>query len=58
MREENLVCKVRTRSKYSSYKGQVGKVAGNLLKRDFDADAPNVKWVTNATEFKVADRKV
>lgn len=58
MREENLVCKVRTRSKYSSYKGQVGKVAEHLLKRDFDADAPNLKWVTDVTEFKIADRKV
>lgn len=58
MREDNLVCKVRTRRKYSSYKGQVGKVAGNLLKRKFDAHGPNVKWVTDVTEFKVADRKV
>ncbi|ALE06263.1 integrase [Arthrobacter sp. ERGS1:01] len=57
-REENLVCKVRTRSKYSSYKGQVGKIADNLLKREFDAQAPNTKWVTDVTEFKIAERKV
>lgn len=58
MREENLVCKVRTRSKYSSYRGQVGKVADNLLKREFNAQSPNTKWVTDVTEFKIAGRKV
>lgn len=58
MRAENLDCKVRRRRKYSSYKGQVGKVAENLLKRDFDTPAPNLKWVTDVTEFKVSDRKV
>lgn len=58
MREQNLVCKVRTRSKYSSYKGKVGKIADNLLKREFDTDAPNTKWVTDVTEFKIAERKI
>ena len=58
MREENLVCRVRSRRRYTSYKGQVGKVAENKLKREFDAGAPNLKWVTDVTEFKVADRKV
>ena len=58
MREEKLVCKVRTRRRYSSYKGQVGKIAENLLKREFDTEAPNTKWVTDVTEFKVAERKV
>ncbi len=41
MREENLACKVRSRRRYSSYKGQVGKVAENQLKREFDTAAPN-----------------
>lgn len=58
MREEKLVCKVRTRRRYSSYKGQVGKIAENLLKREFDTEAPNTKWVTDVTEFKVAEHKV
>ena len=36
MREESLLCsKFRTRSrKYSSYKGQIGKVADNIVKKD------------------------
>jgi putative transposase len=33
-------------------------VAPNLLKRQFDADAPDQKWVTDVTEFSVGDRKL
>lgn len=35
MREESLLCtKFKTRSrKYSSYKGQIGKVADNVVRR-------------------------
>lgn len=58
MREPNLACKVRSRRRYSSYKGQVDKVAENKLRREFDTAAPNTKWVTDVTEFKVTDRKV
>ncbi|MET8798174.1 hypothetical protein ABZV91_17280 [Nocardia sp. NPDC004568] len=28
------------------------------MKREFTAEAPNQKWVTDVTEFAVADRKV
>lgn len=58
MHKEKLFCKVRTRRKYFSYKGQVGKIAENLLKREFDTEAPNTKWVTDVTEFRVAEQKV
>ena len=44
--------------KYHSYKGTVGKVANNLLKRDFHADKPFEKLTTDITEFKVGDEKV
>lgn len=44
--------------KYNSYKGEVGKVAENLLNRDFHADAPNEKWVTDVTQFTVCGNKV
>jgi putative transposase len=36
---------VRVR-KYRSYKGEVGKIALNLLNRDFSAKQPNEKWCT------------
>jgi transposase InsO family protein len=44
--------------KYRSYKGQQGKIARNLLKRNFKTNAPYKKWVTDVTEFKVAGRKL
>ena len=46
MKELGLVCRVRMK-KYRSYKGEVGKTAPNLLNRDFHADKPNQKWVTD-----------
>ena len=55
MREESLLCtKFKTRSwKYSSYKGEVGKVADNVVNREFKADKPNQLWLTDVTEFRV-----
>jgi putative transposase len=53
-----LVCRVRRKKPYSSYRGQAGEVAPNLLERDFTAQGPNRKWVTDVTEFAVAGRKV
>ena len=55
MREESLLCtKFKTRSrKYSSYKGQIGKVANNLVNRRFKASKPNELWLTDITEFRI-----
>ena len=58
MRSLRLVCKVRRKKRYNSYQGEQGTVAPNLLNREFDADAPNQKWVTDVTEFSVGDRKL
>jgi putative transposase len=58
MRMLGLICKVRRRRSYNSFKGEIGVVAANVLNRDFTASAPNQKWVTDVTEFRVADRKV
>ncbi len=44
--------------KYCSYKGQLGRIADNHLKRDFNASKPNEKWVTDVTEFKVKGEKL
>ena len=52
-----MVCRVRTK-KYRSYKGEVGKIAPNLLNRDFHADRPNQKWVTEVTEFSLFREKL
>jgi len=57
MKELGLVCRVRMK-KYRSYKGEVGKVADNLLDRDFYAEKPNQKWTTDVTEFRLFGQKL
>jgi putative transposase len=57
MKALQLQCQVRMK-KYKSYKGTVGKVAPNHLNRDFTAEAPNEKWVTDITEFKLFGEKL
>ena len=44
--------------KYKSYKGHIGPVAPNQLARQFQASAPNEKWVTDVTEFNIKGDKV
>ena len=58
MRELNLKGKQRKNGKYHSYKGEVGKVADNLLNRDFKAEKPFEKLTTDVTEFKICNSKV
>ena len=50
--------KQRKNDKYHSYKGEIGKVTDNLLKRDFYAEKPFEKLTTDVTQFKVCDEKV
>ena len=47
----------RPKRRYNSYQGTIGKIADNLLKRDFKANKPNEKWTTGITEFKVNNDK-
>lgn len=58
MREDGLRAKGRRRRTYSSYKGTVGKIADNVLKRDFKAQAPMQKLVSDITQFNIRDTKV
>lgn len=44
--------------KYRSYKGEAGKIAPNLLERNFEAEKPNQKWVTDVTEFSLFGQKL
>lgn len=57
MKTCGIKCRVRLR-KYRSYKGETGKVAPNLLERNFMADKPNQKWVTDLTEFSLFGKKL
>lgn len=44
---------IRKRNRYNSYKGTVGKIADNHIKRQFNADKPKKKCYTDVTEFKL-----
>lgn len=57
MKELGLKCLVRMK-KYRSYKGTIGKIAPNILERNFQAEKPNEKWVTDITEFKLFGKKL
>ena len=46
------------KNKYKSYKGEVGIVAPNILKREFIATKPYEKLTTDVTEFNVCDTKI
>lgn len=57
MKKLSLQCFVRVK-KYRSYKGEIGKIASNLLNRNFKANKPNQKWVTDVTEFSLFSTKI
>ena len=57
MKELSLQGKRKTR-KYRSYRGLVGKIAPNILNRQFSAKKPYEKLVTDVTEFKICNEKV
>ena len=44
----------RPKEKYHSYRGEVGKVADNIINRDFGATAPLQKWTTDVSQFNFA----
>lgn len=48
----------RKKSRYKSYKGEVGKIAPNIIGRNFSTNAPNEKWATDVTEIKIHDKKI
>ena len=57
MKSLSLKSKIRVK-KYKSYKGEQGKIAPNILERNFKASAPNQKWATDVTEFNVSGSKL
>lgn len=58
MKQESLIVKQRSRYKYNSYKGEITPAAENVINRDFHADKPNQKWLTDITEFSIKAGKV
>ena len=45
------------KARYSSYRGENTPAADNIIERDFHADAPNAKWLTDITEFAITAGK-
>jgi transposase InsO family protein/transposase-like protein len=58
MRLEGLCVYTPRKRKYSSYVGEVSPSVPNLLQRDFHAERPNQKWLTDITEFSIPAGKV
>ena len=48
----------RKRQHYHSYKGELGKIAPNVINRNFHTTAPDQKWATDVTQVKIKDRWV
>lgn len=57
MGEMSLKSKIR-KVRYRSYKGDVGRIAPNIINRDFVATAPNRKWATDVTQINIGSDKL
>ncbi len=57
MVEMGLKSKIR-KVRYHSYKGEVGKIAPNIIARNFVAEAPNRKWATDVTQIRIGSVKL
>ena len=52
-----LKSKIR-KIRYRSYKGEIGKIALNIINRNFIAQAPNRKWATDVTQINIGSEKL
>ena len=56
---DEMCLKSRIRKvRYRSYKGEVGKIAPNIIARNFAAEAPNRKWATDVTQINIGSVKL
>jgi putative transposase len=58
MKQEALVVPKPKRRRYSSYLGEISPAPENIINREFQADAPNEKWLTDITEFHIRAGKI
>ena len=56
MADMGLKAKVK-RAKYRSFKGEIGRIAPNVIDRDFKTTGVNQKWATDITEYKINEEK-
>ena len=53
MKVLGLTARIRRKRKYSSYHGEIGEKADNLIQRKFEAAKPMEKCYTDVTEFAI-----
>ena len=58
MKTENLIVPQKHIRKYNSYKGEITPEVDNIINRDFYAERPNQKWLSDITEFAIPAGKV
>ena len=58
MKQENLQAVRPKRRRYTSYAGEITPAPENVINRDFNATAPNEKWLTDISEFHIPAGKV
>lgn len=58
MKEEDLYVKSVKKKKYNSYLGEISPAVENVVNRDFSAEKPNEKILTDITEFNVNNIKI
>lgn len=58
MKQEQLQPVVKRSQKYNSYKGEITPAVPNIIARNFHAEHPNQRWLTDITEFSILAGKV
>lgn len=58
MKQNNLIAYQPKQKKYSSYMGEISPEVDNIIQRDFHSTKPNIKWLTDITEFNIPAGKV
>ena len=58
MKQECLIVTANKKRRYGSYLGEISPAPENLINRDFRADTPNEKWLTDITKFHIPAGKV
>ena len=53
MKVLGLTARIRRKRKYTSYRGDIGKKADNLIQRQFKGSKPMKKCYTDVTEFAI-----
>ena len=58
MKQTHLVVPKPKKRRYASYLGEISPAPKNIINRDFQASAPNDKWLTDITKFQIPAGKV